>query len=115
MTIAFLDAYRSRFPVVAMCTVLEFSERTYYASRSRPPSARAGTDAVHKVTIMAEWTGNYSCYGPRRMYKHLLREGHHVARCTVARLAILVSVACSEAGSCTRPTPMTRRTGPRTW
>lgn len=86
MTIAFLDAYRTRFPVLAMCAVLEFSERTYYASRSRPPSAREGTDAVHRVTILAEWIGNYSCYGPRRMYKHLLREGHHLARCTVARL-----------------------------
>ena len=63
MTIAFLDAYRTRFPVLAMCAVLEFSERTYYASRSRPPSAREGTDAVHKVTILAEWIGNYSCYG----------------------------------------------------
>ena len=86
MTIAFIDAHRSRFPVAVMCTVLEFSERTYYVSKSRAPSARDGTDAQLKVTILAEWTGNYSCYGPRRLQKHLAREGHRVARCTVARL-----------------------------
>lgn len=86
MTIAFIDGHRSRFPVAAMCTVLEFSERTYYASKTRPPSARDGTDAALKVTILAEWTANYSCYGPRRMWKHLLREGHCIARCTVERL-----------------------------
>ena len=69
-----------------MCSVLGFSERTYYASKVRAPSARAAADEVSKVTITAEWTANYSCYGPRRLHKHLARQGHRVARCTVARL-----------------------------
>ncbi len=32
------------------------------------------------------WESNYRCYGARRVYKQLRREGHVVARCTVARL-----------------------------
>ena len=69
-----------------MCRVLEFSERTYYAAKVRPTSLRAVADAAHMVTITAEWTANYSCYGSRRLHKHLRRQGHRVARCTVARL-----------------------------
>ncbi len=32
------------------------------------------------------WTSNYSCYGPRRAYKKLRKEGYVSARCTVTRL-----------------------------
>jgi hypothetical protein len=63
MTVAFIDEYRDRFPVVVMCRLLEFSERTYYAAKARPACARVITDEVHKVMIKGEWTANYSCYG----------------------------------------------------
>jgi putative transposase len=86
VTVAFLDAHRDQFSIAAMCRVLEFSERTFYAAKARPPSARAITDTQRKVLITAEWTANYSCYGARRLHKHLGRQGHTIARCTVARL-----------------------------
>ena len=35
---------------------------------------------------MAEWKANYSCYGARRLHKHLRRQGHTIARCTGAWL-----------------------------
>ena len=35
---------------------------------------------------MAEHQANYSVYGARKMWKHLHRAGHPVARCTVERL-----------------------------
>ena len=44
------------------------------------------TDEAHKTVITAEWKANYSCYGSRRMHKHLRRQGHRIARCTIARL-----------------------------
>ena len=69
-----------------MCRVLEFSERTFYAAKSRPRSARAVADAARRTVISVEWKANYSCYGPRRLHKHLRRQNHSVARCTVARL-----------------------------
>jgi len=84
--IAFIDAHRDRFAVAAMCRVLGFCERTFYAAKARPLSARALTDAAHKPMIAAQWTANYSCYGARRLHKHLQRQGHTIARCTVARL-----------------------------
>jgi putative transposase len=69
-----------------MCRVLEFAERTFYAAKARPVCARAASDEAHKTVIVREWTANYSCYGARRLHKHLGRQGHRVARCTVARL-----------------------------
>jgi putative transposase len=86
VTVAFIETHRDRFPVAAMCRVLEFPERTFYAAKARPPSPRAVADIDRKKVIEAEWTANYSCYGPRRLHKHLRREGHTIARCTVARL-----------------------------
>ena len=86
MTIGFIDAHRDRFPVAVMCRVLEFPERTFYAAKSRPVSARAVADVDRKTLIKVEWTANYSCYGARRLHKHLQRQGHTIARCTVARL-----------------------------
>jgi putative transposase len=86
VTVAFIDAHRHRFPVAAMCRVLEFSERTFYAAKVRPMSARAVADIDRKTMIFVEWKANYSCYGARRLHKHLQRQGHTIARCTVARL-----------------------------
>lgn len=86
MTIAFIDQHRQRFAVAAMCRVLEFSERTFYAAKARPVSARSITDETRKTVISVEWKANYSCYGARRLHKHLRRQGHTIARCTVARL-----------------------------
>ena len=86
MTIGFIDAHRHRFPVAAMCRVLAFSERTFYAVKARPVSARAVADIDRKVLIEVEWKANYSCYGARRLHKHLHRQGHTIARCTIARL-----------------------------
>jgi len=69
-----------------MCRVLQFSERTFYAAKARPASARAVADEAHKIVILVEWKANYSCYGARRLHKHLRRQDHVIARCTVARL-----------------------------
>lgn len=92
MTCRFIDTHRHRFPVAAICRILEFPERTFYAATTRPVSARAVTDQAHKTVILAEWTANYSCYGTRRMHKHLHRHGHRIARCTVERLMAVLAI-----------------------
>jgi putative transposase len=84
--VSFVDEHRDRWPVAAMCAAIELSERTYYAAKVRPPSARAGSDEAHRVQIRRVWESNYRCYGTRRVHKQLGREGHIVARCTVGRL-----------------------------
>jgi putative transposase len=82
----FIDEHRGRWPVAVICRVLEFSERTYHAAKSRPPSPRDLSDEVHVVAIRRVWENNYRCYGTRRVYKQLCREDYRVARCTVVRL-----------------------------
>ena len=83
---AFIDAHRERWSVAAMCRVLEFSQRTYYAGRARPASFRSLADEEHKTQIRRVWENNYQVYGPRRVWKQLHREGHRIARCRVERL-----------------------------
>src|SRR3712207_9465094 len=59
---------------------------TYYAHRTRPPSARSVTDAATTAVIERVHAENYGVYGVRKMHAELRRQGHRVARCTVARL-----------------------------
>ena len=65
---------------------------TYYAARTRPPSARAVRDAALKAEIVRVHTENYGVYGVRKVHAQLGREGvtgcsgRPVARCTTARL-----------------------------
>lgn len=84
--VAFVDEHLAQWPVMAMCAAIELSERTYYAARARPASVRSLRDVAHRVEIKRVWENNYRCYGSRRVYKQLRREGYVVARCTVARL-----------------------------
>jgi putative transposase len=86
VNVRFVDAHRDRWPVVVMCRVIGFSERTYYAAKARPRSARDRSDEKAKVEIRRVFDTNYQCYGARRIYKQLRREGHPIARCTVERL-----------------------------
>ncbi|WP_416348928.1 IS3 family transposase [Microbispora triticiradicis] len=83
---AFIDAHRDRFGVEPICRVLQAAPSTYYASRTRPPSARAVRDEQLKADIQRIYTDNYCCYGARKIHRQLRREGQAVARCTVQRL-----------------------------
>jgi len=63
---------------------------TYYAAKTRPPSARSVRDAVVTEQIRRVHTENYGVYGIRKVHAALARDGgvdgRPVARCTVARL-----------------------------
>ncbi|MFF3951511.1 IS3 family transposase [Streptomyces sp. NPDC001902] len=90
--VTFIDEYRNRFGgVEPICTVLtehglSIAPSTYYAAKSRPPSQRANRDVELKVLIQAVFDANYRVYGARKIWRHLQRQGHRVARCTVERL-----------------------------
>jgi putative transposase len=66
--------------------VLQFAPSTYYAAKSRPPSARAVRDAELGPTLVDLWKHNYSVYGRRKLTKAARRAGHDVGRDQVARL-----------------------------
>jgi putative transposase len=59
---------------------------TYYAVKTRPPSARSVRDAELTEVIRKIHADNYGVYGIRKVWAELGRQGHQVARCTVARL-----------------------------
>jgi putative transposase len=84
--IAYIDAHRDEFGVEPICRVLQVAPSTYYAAKTRPPSIRAIRDEQLKEQVVRVFKANYRCYGARKIWRQLHREGIVVARCTVTRL-----------------------------
>jgi putative transposase len=80
------------FGVEPICRVLSehgvpIAPSTYYEARSRRPSRRAVRDAEVVALIARARANRFVCrFGARKMWLHLRRGGHDVARCTVERL-----------------------------
>lgn len=101
---SYIDAHRRRFGVEPVCRVLQFAPATYYAARSRPPSARAQRDVVLTGEIERAWADNRKVYGADKVWTQLNREGIRVARCTVERLMRLQGIAGIVRGKTVRTT-----------
>jgi putative transposase len=89
--ISFVDAYRDDHGVEPICRVLAIAPSTYHAhvARRAVPEmapARVRRDAELCVVIRRVFDENFRVYGVRKVWRQMLREGHGVARCTVARL-----------------------------
>lgn len=82
--ITFVDRHRDQFGVAPIvCTLAGadagvISVAGYYAARSRPPSARALSDAALTSRIEQAHADNYGVYGVRKMHAALRREGLEV-------------------------------------
>ena len=97
MVVDYIDAHRDRLVegkklgVEPICEVLrdagvQIAPSTYYAAKTRPPSARAVRDADLVQDIKIAHKANLGVYGARKIHAELNREGIAVARCTVERL-----------------------------
>jgi putative transposase len=80
-----------RLGVEPICEVLakvdvQIAPSTYYAHRTREPSARAVRDAELVPLIANVHEVNLGVYGARKIHAELNRQGTDVARCTVERL-----------------------------
>ena len=84
--IAYIDAFKEQFGVELICEQLPIAPSTYYAAKSRPPSARAVRDEGLKPEIERVHRDNFGVYGARKVWLQLGREGIPAARCTVERL-----------------------------
>jgi transposase InsO family protein len=87
----FIDEQREEYGVEPICEVLPIAPSVYYElkARERDPErrpARVRRDDELGPHIDRVWRENKEVYGPRKVWKQLKREGHKVARCTVARL-----------------------------
>ena len=105
----FIDAHRARFGVEPICRVLtehghKIAPGTYYAAKSRPPSARSVRDALLKVEIVRVYEDNLFVYGADKIWTQLNREGIRVARCTVERLMRDLSLSGARRGKTWAPT-----------
>ena len=82
----YIDQHRDAFGVEPICRILEVAPSTYYAARSRPPSARAIRDEELKADIARVHEANFEVYGVRKTWRQLLREDIEVGRDRVGRL-----------------------------
>jgi len=107
--VEFIDRNKDRFGVEPICVQLtelgcKFAPSTYYEARDREPSRRAVRDEHIKALIVAAYDENYCCYGARKMWLHLRRQGHDVARCTVERLMRILGLQGARRGRVKRTT-----------
>jgi len=89
--VRFIEEHRVKFGVEPICDVLPIAPSVYYEQRvrqrcpeRRPPRVRR--DEMVAAHIHRVWRENHEVYGVRKVWKQLGREGHPMARCTVARL-----------------------------
>ena len=83
---ACIAAHRFEFPVVLMCRVLAVSPSGFYASRQRPPSARAVRDGQLALAVRAAHQRCRGRYGAPRIQYELFLQGERVSTKRVARL-----------------------------
>lgn len=89
--VAFIDAHRERLGVEPICAQLPIAPSVYYTHQARQrdpgrlPPRRRRDDALRRE-IQRVYDENFQVYGARKGWKHLVREGGTVARCTVERL-----------------------------
>jgi len=90
--VAFIDANRRRrsgqllWGVEPICRVLQVAPSSYYAAKTRPPSARALRDEQLRDEIRRVYGDNFLAYGADKAWDQLNKDGVGVARCTVERL-----------------------------
>jgi transposase InsO family protein len=89
--IAFIDDHRGAYGVEPICKVLPIAPSTYraHASQRTDPtklSIRARRDAALLPVVQRVFDENFRVYGVRKVWRQMTREGHRIARCTVARL-----------------------------
>ena len=68
MIVEFIDANKADYGVEPICDVLQFAPSTYYAAKTRLPSARALSDALMKVVLLRLFIDNLSVYGARKLW-----------------------------------------------
>ena len=82
----FIDTNRCSYSVRALCQVLNVSASGYYASRSRPPSARSERQASLTSHIRTIHTASRDTYGAPRIHAELAAQGIACSLNTVASL-----------------------------
>ncbi len=91
--ITYIDEQRGSYGVEPICRTLQVAPSSYYAAKTRPPSARAVHDAKLSADITRIHAEHFSVYGVRKAWRVLRREGVTVGRDHVARLMRTLGLA----------------------
>jgi len=102
--ISFIDDYKASHGVEPICRTLAIAPSTYYAAKTRPPSARAVRDAALSADIGRIHGRNYAVYGARKLWHALRREGTEVGRDHIGRLMRGLGLAGAVRGKVRRTT-----------
>jgi putative transposase len=92
--------------------VLQVAPSTYYAAKSRQPSARSTRDAAFGPWLRNLWEENYRVYGARKLWKAAHRAGIDIGRDQIARLmraAGMEGARRTKRVRTTRPDPVAAR------
>ena len=104
MMIDYIDTYRDRFGVEAICRTLGASDcgfissRGYRAAKTRAPSARTLSDSMLIPELVRVFEDNFSVYGVRKMWKAMRRAGWNIGRDQTARLMKLAGIRGTRRG-----------------
>jgi len=113
--VSFVDEHKDRtdgglrWGVESICRVLaehgwQIAPATYYAAKTRPPSARAVRDRQLQPRIAALHAANYGVYGVRKVHAALRREGIEIGRDQTGRLMRTLGLAGVRRGAVRRTT-----------
>jgi putative transposase len=83
---AFIEAHRTKYPIQAMCELLEVSRSGYHAWRGRGPSERECDNTRLLVHIRAVHAASHGSYGSPRVHRALRAQGEHASLNRVRRL-----------------------------
>jgi hypothetical protein len=90
--IRYVDTFKDRFGVEAICRILRATEsgfvtaRGYRAAKTRPLSARRLSDDLLGTEMVRLHKENYGVYGVRKMHALMLRQGWAIGRDQTARI-----------------------------
>src|SRR5690625_3454629 len=116
--VAFIDANKDdlvdgrRLGVEHICRQLQVAPSSYYAAKTRTPSARAQRDEELIPRLVELWEANYRVYGVRKLWKAARRAGIAIGRDQTARLMKVAGIEGarrSKRVKTTRPDPASAR------
>ncbi|WP_228480816.1 IS3 family transposase [Microbacterium luteum] len=116
--VAFIDANKDdlidgrRLGVELICRLLQVAPSSYYAAKTRAPSARAVRDEELIPLLVGLWESNYRVYGIRKLWKAARRAGIMIGRDQTGRLmrnAGIEGARRSKRVKTTRPDPASAR------
>ncbi|WP_248193757.1 IS3 family transposase [Micrococcus endophyticus] len=116
--VAFIDANKDdlvdgrRLGVELICRLLQVAPSSYYAAKTRAPSARAVRDEELIPQLVELWETNYRVHGIRKLWKAAGRAGIMIGRDQAARLmraAGIEGARRSKRVKTTRPDPASAR------